>query len=42
MDYINSQDLANDSGQTEEEEDKIAFPELGADSGWKWTQLKQN
>ena len=26
----------------EEEEDGIAFPELGADSGLTWTQLKQN
>ena len=42
MDCINCQDLANDSRQTEEEEDGIAFPELGADSGWTWTQLKQN
>ena len=40
MDCINCQDLANDSGQTEE--DGIAFPELRADSGWTWTQLKQN
>ena len=42
MDCISCQDLANDSGQTEEEEeeDRIAFPELWADSGWTWTQLK--
>ena len=44
MDCISYQDLANDSGQMEEEEeeDGIAFPELRADSGWTWTQLKQN
>ena len=38
MDCINCQDLANDSGQTEEEEDGIAFPELRPASGWR--QLK--
>ena len=41
MDCISCQDLANDSGQMEEEEeeeDGIAFPELRPASGW--TQLK--
>ena len=38
MDCISCQDLANYSGQTEEEEDGIAFPELRPASGW--TQLK--
>ena len=40
MDCISCQDLANDYGQTEEEEeeDGIAFSELGPASGWM--QLK--
>ena len=41
MDRISCKDLANDYGQTEEEEeeeDGIAFPELRPASGW--TQLK--
>ena len=37
MDCISCQDLANDYGQTEEE-DGIAFPELRLASGW--TQIK--
>ena len=43
MDCISCQDLANDYGQTEEkeeEEDRIAFPELRPASGW--TQLKKS
>ena len=35
MDCISCQDLANDYGQTEEEEEEgIAFPELPPASGW--------
>ena len=37
MDCISCQDLANDYGQTEGEEDdddRIAFPELRPASGW--------